>query len=163
MSDSSPAAAAGQRMITIGDDLVSRLAALPEATFTQRRRTDDWTAAEVVGHMTEIMAYWTRVAAAIADEPGRTFGRDLDDPDRLGAVRSANDRPRAEALGRLRDATRAAALALAALGPRAWQTEGVHVSRGPMTVGAVIETFLVQHAAGHSHQALAAAGGSGGS
>ena len=157
-----PAPATAERLTAAIDDFAARLAALPESSFTRRTGADDWAAAEVVGHMTEMMPYWARVAVAVAAEPGRAFGRDLADPDRIGAVQAANDRPRTEALARLRDAARQAAASIAAHSADAWRIEGVHPSRGRMTVGAVIESLVVEHAEGHIRQALESAGAPGG-
>src|SRR5688500_5268508 len=91
-----------ERLEAMVDELAERLTQLPESAFTQLAGPDDWTAAEVVGHMTEMMPYWATAAAAVAAEPGQSFGRALDDPDRVGAVAAANDVPRGEALARLR-------------------------------------------------------------
>lgn len=158
MAGEHPGVEEAERLEAMVDELATRLAALPEPSFTRRSAADQWTAAEVVGHMTEMMPYWVRVAAAVAAEPGRAFGRPLDDPDRVGAVRAATDLPRAEALARLRHAAHEAATALRALDADAWQRTGTHATQGVMTVGAAIETFLIRHAEAHVAQALTAAG-----
>jgi hypothetical protein len=140
------------------DELAARLTALAEPSFTQRAEPEEWTAAEVVGHMTELMTYWARVAAAVAAEPGRSFGRSLDDPDRVGAVASANDVPRGESLARLRHATHEASQAIRAFDAEQWDTAGIHPTNGSMTVGEIVRQLLVEHAIAHAHQALVAAG-----
>ena len=158
MHDTRPGAVDAERLEAMVDDLATRLAELPESALTHRAGPEDWTAAEVIGHMTEMMPYWARVAAAVAAEPGRTFGREPDDPDRVGAVRAVNGVPRAELLARLRSAAHEAANAIKLHDADAWAAEGVHPRYGRMTVGALIDALLVEHAAGHVRQALEAAG-----
>ena len=158
MSGILPGIGEAERLTAMVDDLAVRLAALPEASFTQRSGAEEWTAAEVVGHMTELMPYWAHRAVAIARQPGASWGRSLDDPDRVGAVRTANDLPRAEALARLRNAAHEAATVLASLNENDWQTTGMHTERGATTIAELVKQGLVEHAASHVRQALTAAG-----
>jgi DinB superfamily len=158
MSATHPGMTAAERLEATVDDLAQRLNALPEANFTRRLGADDWTAAEVIGHMSEMMPYWAHAADAILQQPGHPFGRALDDPDRVGAVATANGVPRAEALARMRHAAHAAATSIRAYDEAAWQTEGAHHARGAMTVGELIAEMVVEHAESHVQQALAAAG-----
>jgi hypothetical protein len=108
--------------------------------------------------MTEMMPYWGHAFAAVAAEPGRPVGRELDDPDRVGAVASANGVPRAEALTRLRHAAHEAATAISRIDEQGWQASGIHPVRGPISVGEGVRTLIIEHAEGHVRQALAAAG-----
>ena len=158
MSETRTGMTEAERLEAIVDDLATQLSALPEASFTHRSGAEEWTAAEVVGHMAEMMPYWARAAAAVAAEPGRSFGRQLDDPDRVGAVAAANAVPRAEALARLRHAAHEAATTIRALDGDAWQAAGEHHTRGTLTVGDVVQALVVDHAEEHVQQALAAAG-----
>jgi len=158
MTDLRPGMTDAERLEATVGELAAELTALPEASFTHRAAPGEWTAAEVVGHMTEMMPYWARAAAAVAAAPGQSFGRELDDPDRVGAVASANDVHRGEALARLRHAAHEAAASIRAHDDAAWTQTGEHHSRGTMTVGAVIHLLVVEHAGEHVQQALDAAG-----
>lgn len=158
MSAIHPGMTDAERLEALVDDLAQRLNALPEESFTRRPAPEEWTAAEVIGHMAEMMPYWTRVTEAVVREPGRPLGRELDDPDRVGAVTAANDLPRAEALARMRHAAHEAATSIRSHDDAAWRTAGTHHSRGAMTVNEVITSLVVEHAEGHARQALAAAG-----
>lgn len=158
MAKTRPGMAHAERLEAMVDELAARLTALPEDAYTRRASEEEWTAAEVVGHVIEVMSYWPGMAAAIAAEPGLSFGRDLDDPDRIGAVRSANDVPRTEALTRLRHATHEAANSIRGFDTEQWETSGMHRTRGPSTVGQVVDELLIEHVAAHVHQALDAAG-----
>ena len=158
MTETRTAMTEAERLEAIVDELAAQLSALPEESFTQRAGAEEWTAAEVVGHMAEMMPYWARAAAAVAAEPGRSFGRQLDDPDRVGAVAAANDVPRAEALSRLRHAAHEAATTIRTLDGSAWETSGRHHARGTLSVGQVVQWLIVDHAEQHVEQALTAAG-----
>jgi hypothetical protein len=147
-----------ERLEAMVDDLAQRLNTLPESSFTRRASSEDWTAAEVIGHMSEMMLYWTRAAATVAREPGHAVGRALDDPERTGAVAGANAVPRAEALARVRHAAHEAATSIRSLDESAWNAEGLHHGRVTITAGEVITSLLVEHAEGHVQQALVAAG-----
>jgi hypothetical protein len=158
MSDIRPGMADAERLEATVDELAARLTALPEPSFIQRAGVDDWTAAEVVGHMAELLPYWARVAGAVAAEPGRQIGRALDDPDRVGAVTAASAIPRGESLARLRHATHEASQVIRAFDIGQWETAGIHPTSGPMTVGEIVNALMVEHAIAHAHQALVAAG-----
>jgi hypothetical protein len=60
-------------------------------------------------------------------------------------------------LARLRHAAHEAANAIRALDTSQWQQAGVHPERGTMTVGQLIDDLMIDHAAAHVQQALAAA------
>jgi len=147
-----------ERLEAIVDELAERLTQLPEAAFTRRPAPEEWSAAEIVAHMAEMMPYWARAAAAVAAEPGRAIGRELDDPDRVGALAGANDVPRAEALARLRHAAHEAASTLGGLDEAAWRATGRHHARGEMSIAEGVQSLIVEHAEAHVQQALAAAG-----
>jgi hypothetical protein len=159
METTQPGMMEAERLEALVDDLAARLTALPEATFTRRPAAAAWSAAEVVAHMSEMMPYWAGAVVAAAQEPGRRIGRELDDPDRTGAIVGANDRPRAEALTRLRHAAHDAATAIRALDVAGWRARVAHYSRGAMEIGDAVRSLIVEHAEGHVHQALEAAGG----
>lgn len=158
MSDIRPGMADAERLEATVDELAARLTALPEPTFTQQAGADDWTAAEVVGHMAEILPYWAGVARAVASEPGRQLGRALDDPDRVGAVTAANAILRGESLARLRHATHEASQVIRAFDAGQWDAAGIHPANGAMTVGQIVQALMVEHVIAHAHQALVAAG-----
>ena len=158
MVDAHPGAVVAERIEALVDELATRLAGAPEEAFTRRRAAEEWTAAEVVGHLTEMFPYWARAAARIAAQPGSSFGRELDDPDRVGAVATANTVPRAAALAHLRHAAHESATMISALDAQGWDARGMHATRGEMPVHMLIMSLVVEHAEGHARQALAASG-----
>lgn len=123
----------------------------------QRLRTagaDEWSALQIVAHMTELIPYWmhdARTLAASTGEPPR-FGRNLDAPERLDAVaRGATSDPD-ELLRRLDAEIQAAAADIRAMSPAERARTGIHNRRGEMTVAAVIEQLIVGHAEEHVAQ-----------
>jgi uncharacterized damage-inducible protein DinB len=158
MSDLRPGLMDAERLEAAVDELAVRLTALPEPSFTRRTEVEEWTAAEVVGHMTELLPYWARITTAVAAEPGRSFGRALDDPDRVGAVATANVVPRGESLARLRHASHEASQTIRAFDSAQWSSAGMHPTNGTMTVGEMVQQLMIEHAIAHAHQALVAAG-----
>ena len=158
MTDASPGVLAAEQIEAMMDDLAVQLAAAPEEHFTRRATPEDWTAAEVIGHLVEMLPYWARVARDVAATPGSPIGRALDDPDRTGAIAGANTLPRAEALARLRAAAHEAATVLRPLNAADWDVTGMHHVRGVLAVGDLVESLLTRHAEEHVRQALQAAG-----
>jgi DinB superfamily len=57
----------------------------PEA-FHRRPGPDEWTAAELTGHVSEFPATFADQARRLASSPGAPLGRTLDDPGRLAAL-----------------------------------------------------------------------------
>lgn len=157
MSSTHPGAVDAERLTALVDQLATELTALPEASFTERRAADQWSAAEVVGHLTELIPFWAHRAVVIARQPGGSWGRSLDDPDRVGAVAAAGDVPRGEALTRLRAAAHEAAALLSSIDDAGWHATGIHSERGDTPVAELVKTGLIAHVESHVRQATAAA------
>jgi uncharacterized damage-inducible protein DinB len=134
---------------------VGELLRRPEVA--QRLRTaggEEWSALQIVAHMTEMIPYWmhdARILAASTGEPPH-FGRNLDAPERLDPVaRGATSDPD-ELLRRLDAAIQAAAGDIRAMSPAERARTGIHNRRGAMTAAEVIEQLIVQHAEEHVGQ-----------
>jgi hypothetical protein len=114
-----------------------------------------WEAGQVWAHLAEFPGYWLGQIRNILDaRAGGTtdpvpFGRMQDDPDRVGAVeRDRHTDPRA-LLARCREDLAAAVDAIRGLPPEAWTVDGLHPRLGVMSVGAIVERFLVSHLEEH--------------
>lgn len=140
------------------DELIRMIAATTDERWTHRAAPDDWTAAEVCGHIAEMLPYWGKKATEIAANPGTTYGRDLDDPDRMGGVRSGTKLSRHEAVELVRSAAHEAARAIRSLPAAGWHAEAVHADRGSGTVEELIETVLAAHLESHVEQVRHALG-----
>ncbi|HYB42621.1 MAG TPA: DinB family protein [Candidatus Methylomirabilis sp.] len=139
---------------------VARL--LREPGVASRLRTgpgkDAWSAMEALGHMTEMIPYWLnhcRVLIAATGAPPR-FGRTPGSPERLAGVAHGATAPPDALLARLEHEVRAAAAEIRKLSPSERSKRGISPERGEITVGEVIESFIVSHAEEHLAQVQAA-------
>jgi uncharacterized damage-inducible protein DinB len=122
---------------------------------------NEWSATEILGHMVEMIPYWLdhcrRLIAATGEPP--TFGRTLGSPERLAGVeQGARGNP--EDLARmLHEQVQEAARAIREMSVEERSKKGMHMRDGEMTVGEVIERFIVDHAEEHLAQVRAAVRG----
>ncbi len=149
-------------------ELVGRLQSALAGTLTEADRlhlrdayarpaAEEWSAAEILAHLAEMLPYWAEQARAVAarGQDGEPFGRTQDDPDRIAAVRQhARDDLRELAAGVRASLDRAAAV-LGAIPEPGWQRTGRHARRGEMSVTQIVEQFLVEHAEEHGQQLAA--------
>ncbi len=112
----------------------------------------DWGPREVLGHVNEMLSYWTeQLEGVLAGDPGTAvpFGRIATDQSRLDRI----DADRAKPAGRLLDEIEAGlgrARAFAErLSPAEGDRLGAHPTRGELTVRASIERFLIDHLEEH--------------
>ena len=141
------------------DELARIIVASTDAQWRHRPGEQEWDAAEVCGHVAEMMPFWAEAARHVAFNPGASFGRHEHDPRRLGGPSQGASLSRHDAVEQLRHAAATTCQALRELPDTAWQTEGVSITRGPMTVEQIIETLLAAHLEGHVRQVEEAVGG----
>jgi uncharacterized damage-inducible protein DinB len=120
--------------------------------------TDEWSAMQTLGHMTEMIPYWLShcrvLIAATGEVP--TFGRTPGSPERLaGVAHGAATRPD-ELLAQLQKEVRAAAGTIRGLSTAERSKRGLNPGRGEMTVAEVLESFIVSHAEEHLAQVQSA-------
>jgi hypothetical protein len=158
-------------MSAAADELIARLAAVerrlvehaaapvPTAlTDPDPEGTQRWEAGQVWAHIAEFPDYWLgeidRIIAADATNPGQAaaFGRTTSDPGRLAAIERDRRTDPAALLGRVRDALATATDRLRGMPDEQWTTEGVHATRGPMSLQAIVERFIVAHLEEHADQ-----------
>ena len=124
---------------------------------------DEWSAVQVIGHLVELIPYWTGQMQILAQATGEPphFGRGLDAPERLEAVAHGAAADPGELLQQLAGAAGAGAAAIRAMTPAQRARHGVHTRRGEETVAAFIEALIVSHVEDHVtqiQQVLGAAG-----
>jgi hypothetical protein len=141
-----------ERMEAQVDELVRVIAAASAEAWTRRHGDDQWTAAEVCGHVAEMMPFWAAQAREIAAAPGKRIGREEDDPRRVGGVRQGATLDRHQTVEHLRAAAAEAAATLRTLPDSAWSAEALSESRGRLTVEAMIDALLIQHLEEHVRQ-----------
>lgn len=135
---------------------------LRQPDVAQRLRSNpgenEWSAMETVGHVIEMIPYWLdhcrKLIAATGDPP--QFGRTLDAPERLAGVERGAKGDPDELIRLLREEARSAAQTIRNWSETDRAKKGIHNRRGEMTVGEVIEHFVVAHAEDHVNQIRAA-------
>lgn len=141
------------------DELVRMIAAASEERWHHRPAAEEWSAAEICGHLVEMMPYWAATAQELAASPGMAFGRDEQDPRRIGGVTQGAGSGVHDTVEQIRAAATTACRTIRALPDDAWRREGRSVTRGPMSVEAIIDTLLCGHLEGHVEQVRHALGG----
>ncbi len=113
----------------------------------------EWSGMQIAGHVVEMVPYWlAHVETIVAAPEPPTFGRCPDSPERLAGPEhgAASD---AEALaGQLHEVTKRGAARIRQLTPQDRAKKAVHIRRGEMTAGDVVEMMVVAHAEEHLEQ-----------
>jgi DinB superfamily len=114
-----------------------------------------WTGRQVVAHMVELLEYWMAEASRVAaSEVPVPVGRPKSDLGRVTAVADGQDQPIDVLLGALHDRAAQVLAWLERLEDEDLNRSGEHFKRGPMTVGRVVEHFVVEHLEEHAAQLL---------
>jgi hypothetical protein len=116
---------------------------------------ETWSAAQVWGHLSEFPAYWTQAArqvlAAPAEAPA-SFGRTTTDASRVEPIAAAAGVPASELFRRCAEGIAAARVLIGELAAPDWDRVGIHVVRGEVPVGAILESMVARHLEEHADQ-----------
>ncbi|MDE3076349.1 MAG: DinB family protein [Chloroflexota bacterium] len=126
--------------------------------FHRRPAPEEWTAAELCGHVAEFPTTFARQAREVALHPGGGLGRGLDDPGRLTAVPKLAGAGPVQAAAAVRSGLEEAVALLSSIGEEQWQATGSHPRLGPLTVSGMVEHFILDHLRDHLKQARVAVG-----
>ena len=118
---------------------------------------EQWDAGQAWAHVAEFVPYWQGeiehvLAGSARGEDPVPFGRTSADPGRVGAIESGRHEPPPEQMSRLSGALTLLRSYLATLTDAEWSARGVHSRLGEMTVGRIIERFIVAHLEEHAEQ-----------
>jgi uncharacterized damage-inducible protein DinB len=141
-----------QRLERSVNQLISEIERLPADVLYRPPSEGEWPVMSTLAHLAELLPYWAYQATGIAARPSEPFGRTLDDPDRIGAVRDHGQDSLDTAVSRVRASLAECVRMLRALPAEAWSSTGQHASRGPMTIEQLVDAFLVEHAEEHAVQ-----------
>ena len=144
-----------QRLQASVEGLLQTIQQLPSEVLYRAPQAGEWPVMSTLAHVGEMLPYWAHQAALIAEQPGRPFGRQHDDPGRLGAIEQHGQASLEAAAGRIRAGLEECVRTLRGLPPEAWSATGSHPRRGSMSVGEVVDAFLVAHAEEHAAQVQA--------
>lgn len=152
------ASSQSRRLEAVRDQLVTLLRQPEVAARLQAAPGEsEWSALQTVGHTIEMIPYWLHHCANIiaASEPP-TFGRSHDDPERLAAVALGATSGVDLLLTRLNEEVEKAVPAIRRFSASDRARKGLHVRRGEMSVGDILEQFIIAHAEEHLAQVQAA-------
>jgi hypothetical protein len=131
---------------------------LTDEQFHRRPGPDEWSAAEITGHVSEAPLTFANHARRVAAEGGGKVGRPPDDPGRLSAVaRLAGRGPKAGA-DLVRDGVRETCAVLRTISDEGWQTRAQRVTGVEAKLEEFVRSVSVEHVQGHLRQAKEAAG-----
>jgi hypothetical protein len=118
---------------------------------------NEWSAMQTLGHTVEMLPYWIHHCHnAIAADTPPSFGRGLDDAERLAGPERGQTTDPELMLGYLNEEVSAAASAIRQMTIEQLNKTGIHIRRGSMTVAQMIDSLIVSHAEEHLAQVKAA-------
>lgn len=132
--------------------LLEDIQRLPADVLYRAPQPGEWPVMSTLAHLAELLPYWAHQAEGIVRHPGEPFGRELDDPARIGAVEQHGRDSLDAIVPRIRASLDESVRALRGLPADGWAAAGVHPHRGSMTVAQLVESFLVNHAEEHATQ-----------
>jgi hypothetical protein len=115
----------------------------------------DWGPKEVLAHTAEMLEYWPAEMDRILRADGAApvpFGRVSTDPGRIGRIGRDRELPTAELFDRIAAECRRLDVRVRALSAEEAGRLGVHPRLGEMTIGRIVERFLVGHLEEHVEQ-----------
>lgn len=115
----------------------------------------NWGPREVLAHVAEMLPYWMgeieRILDGQAGEPVQ-FGRTEADAVRVEVIGRDRTMPGRELLSRIASEARRVSTRLRELSAADAAHQGRHVTRGPLGVAEIVESFQVGHLEGHVRQ-----------
>jgi hypothetical protein len=114
----------------------------------------DWGPKELLAHTAEMLEFWpAEIDRILAGGPEPVpFGRISTDPGRIGRIGRDRELPTAELFDRIGGEARRLVSRIGSLSATDAAREGLHPRLGEMTVGRIVERFLVGHLEEHVEQ-----------
>ena len=131
---------------------------LDDARFHAPPGPDDWSAAELAGHVSEFPVTFAHQVVALAAAPGMRIHREPTDPGRLAAIARLGGAGPRQAAAIVRGAAEEAAALILGLDEPAWAVTGVRPDGEVVTAKLLVERYAIGHLVMHLAQAEAAAG-----
>ena len=141
-----------------GLEYASWVETLSAEQFRRRPDPNEWTAAEITGHVSEAPLTFAKHALRLAEEGGGKAGRPPSDPDRMAAVARLAERGPQDGAQLVREGVAEACAVLRRIPADAWDVMGEHSRMGAISVRGLVEASVLEHLRGHLEQAKEAAG-----
>jgi hypothetical protein len=138
-----------------GEEFARFVEGLPAEVVHRRPGGEEWSVAEISGHVAESPLFHATTVRRLLDDPQTTFGRPRDDAQRLAAVASLASAAPAEVAAAVRRTFGEVMTILRALPSDAWQARGRLHNGEERTVAQTVETSVVEHVRDHLKQARA--------
>jgi hypothetical protein len=136
----------------VHEELRQEAIAFPAELRLTHPATDEWSAMELLGHIAEMHYSYVARARNLMAHPGAPLARDMQSPERIGAVERGPTLTVEQALEDLERARQYALAFLDELTPENMTIGGVHQALGPMTVRDVFSRTISGHARNHLNQ-----------
>lgn len=113
----------------------------------------EWSGMQILGHLVEMVPFWLAQAESLifAPEPP-LFGRTLESPERLAGPEQGASGDLEQLLSQWNANVGKASLRIRNMTAQERDKKGIHIRRGEMTAGDIIESFIVGHAEEHLEQ-----------
>jgi len=149
----SAASARVRAAISLGaEEAAQRCEAADAEQWLTRVTGDDWCAAGVAGHVVEILPYWATRIAEGARNSALVIGRDIEAPERLGAVALGESLSPQEAGARIRAAAGEALVVLDGLRPDEWSAPVQSTRFGTHPAVEIMRLLVAGHVRDHAAQ-----------
>lgn len=136
--------------------LAGPLASLDSDLLYQIPETGEWTIMQNLAHVVEFLPYWGDEISKLVAEPGKNFGRTMQQPRRLQEI----EEHKLDTLEQIRDALPVSYAhlerVLNSLTDSDLDLTGVHVKYGERSLDWFIEEFVTRHMEDHQAQVHAA-------
>jgi hypothetical protein len=153
----SPGDRAGAALLLTAAEVAFRVEHAPADAWRRHPSADEWSAAGITGHLIELMPYWAAALEQLAaGPPEAAFGRELNAPERLGAIVDGEALSPDEAMRLLSDTAAGTAEGLRRMPAASWARPFVHGRYGRATLAELLERLLTQHVREHAAQLAAA-------
>lgn len=143
-------------MLAGQEELLGWLKGLDPQKLHRQPAPGEWTVMENLAHIIEMVPYWARQIRSVVDQPGRTFGRTHDNPERIAAIEQHATDSLEEAMRLIQASFLEACRILETIPDEGWSAVGVHPRWGELSMEKVARRTLTSHLQEHVTQAKAA-------
>ena len=147
-------AASAAKLEAAAETLLAEANKLPEEAIGWKPADDVWSVVEILGHVAEILPYWTGQVLRIIRQPHEQWGRNHADAARLDAVQRAASRTLADITAEIRAGVEAAAATLRSLTDAELAIEATSRNSrwGSKPASFVVDHLLIEHVNKHLGQ-----------
>ncbi len=143
-----------RRLLAAAGRIRASAPVLPDGALTDAdpESGERWDRGQVLAHVAEMLPYWAQQAELVAAGRQAEFGRVKSDPDRIAAIERDRREDPDRLLARVDEGVAVVLALLERLDDRALAATAHHQTLGDMTVGELVDRFLVAHLEEHADQ-----------